>query len=136
MYMRKEKEAVSPVIAVILMVAITVVLAAVLFVMVQNIGTDTGEITAMTGTVDENSAGWIVGLKGSPVENTSSVSWYILDAATGAKLTGVNITFNDNDADGYIGTGDTYFIEDGTHAQKYNKFIIDFGESTVEIPLK
>ncbi len=133
---RKEKEAVSPVIAVILMVAITVVLAAVLFVMVQNIGTDTGEVTAMTGIVEENNDGWIISVKGSPVENTSSVSWYVLDHTTGAKIDGVNITFNDNDDDGYIGSGDTFLIEDSAHALKYNKFIVDFGESNMEAPLK
>jgi flagellin-like protein len=53
--MRKDKSAVSPVIATILMVAITVVLAAVLYVMVMGFGgtsnnTPTGAITSVTGT--------------------------------------------------------------------------------------
>jgi len=53
--MRKDKSAVSPVIATILMVAITVVLAAVLYVMVMGFGgtqtsTPTGTFTATAGT--------------------------------------------------------------------------------------
>ena len=52
--MRKDKSAVSPVIATILMVAITVVLAAVLYVMVMGFGgstasTPTGAFTSATG---------------------------------------------------------------------------------------
>ena len=53
--MRKDKSAVSPVIATILMVAITVVLAAVLYVMVMGFGgtqtsTPTGSFTVAAGT--------------------------------------------------------------------------------------
>jgi flagellin-like protein len=47
--MRKNREAVSPVIATILMVAITVVLAAVLYVMVMGFGTGPG--TTATGAL-------------------------------------------------------------------------------------
>lgn len=49
---RKDSEAVSPVIATILMVAITVVLAAVLYVMVLGFGTDTSS-TPTTTLTDE-----------------------------------------------------------------------------------
>ncbi len=45
---RKDSEAVSPVIATILMVAITVVLAAVLYVMVLGFGTDTSSTPSTT----------------------------------------------------------------------------------------
>jgi flagellin-like protein len=48
---RKDSEAVSPVIATILMVAITVVLAAVLYVMVLGFGTDTSQ-TPTTSIAD------------------------------------------------------------------------------------
>ncbi len=51
---KKDSEAVSPVIATILMVAITVVLAAVLLVLVLNIGDDT---VTPTGSLDYNAAG-------------------------------------------------------------------------------
>ncbi|HIJ17142.1 MAG TPA: type IV pilin [Thermoplasmata archaeon] len=47
---RKDTEAVSPVIATILMVAITVVLAAVLYVMVLGFGTDTSQTPTTTLT--------------------------------------------------------------------------------------
>ncbi|QLH74909.1 MAG: type IV pilin N-terminal domain-containing protein [Methanomassiliicoccales archaeon] len=49
--MRKKKEAVSPVIATILMVAITVVLAAVLYVMVMGFGGDQDQTPS--GTFDD-----------------------------------------------------------------------------------
>jgi len=52
---KKDSEAVSPVIATILMVAITVVLAAVLLVLVLNIGDDT---VTPAGNVSYDSAGW------------------------------------------------------------------------------
>ncbi len=51
--MRKDKSAVSPVIATILMVAITVVLAAVLYVMVMGFGGSTGT-TAPAVTLQKN----------------------------------------------------------------------------------
>ncbi len=56
---RKDEQAVSPVIATILMVAITVVLAAVLYVMVSGLigGTTTSSKPAVTLTVSKTSTG-------------------------------------------------------------------------------
>jgi len=56
---RKNEEAVSPVIATILMVAITVVLAAVLYVMVLGIGGGSTDTTIVTMTKTSNAASYI-----------------------------------------------------------------------------
>ncbi|MGD9963229.1 MAG: archaellin/type IV pilin N-terminal domain-containing protein [Thermoplasmata archaeon] len=55
---RKDSEAVSPVIATILMVAITVVLAAVLYVMVLGFGTDTSQTPTSSLTKSSITNGW------------------------------------------------------------------------------
>ena len=54
---RRNKEAVSPVIATILMVAITVVLAAVLYVMVMGFGGGQGNVGTASFTYQKNSSG-------------------------------------------------------------------------------
>ncbi|HEY3420584.1 MAG TPA: type IV pilin N-terminal domain-containing protein [Methanomassiliicoccales archaeon] len=54
--MRKDKSAVSPVIATILMVAITVVLAAVLYVMVMGFGTGGGSTPTASMTATKTSS--------------------------------------------------------------------------------
>ena len=55
---RKDANAVSPVIATILMVAITVVLAAVLYVMVLGFGTGGGSTPSLQITKSTTTAGW------------------------------------------------------------------------------
>jgi len=59
---RKDAEAVSPVIATILMVAITVVLAAVLYVMVLGFGTTTNNTPAATYQKDTISNGKLISI--------------------------------------------------------------------------
>ncbi len=61
-FIRKDDEAVSPVIAVILMVAITVVLAGVLWAMLANIGpSDTGsEVKITTRSTEKGNTGWLI----------------------------------------------------------------------------
>ncbi|MDG6220902.1 MAG: type IV pilin N-terminal domain-containing protein [Candidatus Thermoplasmatota archaeon] len=137
MWKGKKKEAVSPVIAVILMVAITVVLAAVLFVMVQGIDPDPGRITAISIRKEEKPGGWLVSIVGGNVENTGSVDWYIL-TATGGRIgdkTDGNFTYNDNNDNGYIDPGDTIFIDDPDHQYRNYKFVILTGSNTIEITL-
>jgi flagellin-like protein len=83
--MRKNREAVSPVIATILMVAITVVLAAVLYVMVMGFGgpsTQTptgafGEKTKMTATEEKVQFGVI-----TPDTNSINIKLVLTDGAT------------------------------------------------------
>lgn len=72
---RKDSEAVSPVIATILMVAITVVLAAVLYVMVLGFGTDTTQTPTTTVSKTSITNGWRLTI-GSL---TDDVSWDAID---------------------------------------------------------
>jgi len=71
----KDKEAVSPVIATILMVAITVVLAATLYMMIDTEGDDA---TLMSGSLSITSSrvtdGYI-GVRVSEMRNPSAVDW-------------------------------------------------------------
>ncbi len=87
--MRKDKSAVSPVIATILMVAITVVLAAVLYVMVMGFGgntnsTPTGSFTSVTSptaTTRQVNIGVI-----SPATSYSNCKISILDNQAGSTV--------------------------------------------------
>jgi len=143
MYLKEEKkEAVSPVIAVILMVAITVVLAAVLFVMVQQYTEDQpGGLEAMTFSVSQTQAGWLVKITAGSIDNTTAVSIYVLNTDTGMQATdldweGGNITSNDIDENNEYNSGDTFVIADTTHAFDGYKFVIATGDNTVEATLQ
>lgn len=75
---RRKDDAVSPVIATILMVAITVVLAAVLYVMVIGFGGDTNIDTPLGMNVQN--------------KNQTSVTILISDAPTDAKITSTSVS--------------------------------------------
>jgi flagellin-like protein len=85
---RKDAEAVSPVIATILMVAITVVLAAVLYVMVLGFGTGGGGTPGLSVTKTANAAG--TGWDFQCTAPTDVVSWndctVILEDVTNGNL--------------------------------------------------
>lgn len=72
---RNEEEAVSPVIGVILMVAITVVLAAVVFVLVQNLSKGAEKAPDMSFTKD-NSAGTVAVVKAPPTTAADALNWF------------------------------------------------------------
>ena len=80
---RKNEEAVSPVIATILMVAITVVLAAVLYVMVSGLITSPGNTQKLiVGTVTISGGNWIVTFTSVPAGITpASVSVSVTTSA-------------------------------------------------------
>ena len=61
-YIRKDDEAVSPVIAVILMVAITVVLAGVLYVWVSGFGTGGSTGVSISKTKDDKTSYWKINI--------------------------------------------------------------------------
>ena len=141
--MRKNREAVSPVIATILMVAITVVLAAVLYVMVMGFGT-TGNQTptgSFVGAPDAQAVGAVSGYKLqfgvlSPatdfadckfvvtVDGVASAATAIVTPMTTptAITTPANlvIRFTDLGGDGGISTGDYLTITSGTVAVPAN----------------
>jgi flagellin-like protein len=94
--MRKDKSAVSPVIATILMVAITVVLAAVLYVMVMGFGgstasTPTGSFTNVTTTTNGTGARQVNFGAISTTTSYSNCKISILDNTAG---TAVSVTTN------------------------------------------
>jgi flagellin-like protein len=126
----KNEEGVSPVIAVILMVAITVVLAAVLYVMVSGMiggGGTTPRVSMEWGEQAQagNFTGSILDVSGGDAPSLDDVSVTIIHAgasgtktldliASGSLVVGsLTMTFSDN-GDGKIGGQDTFFITGGT----------------------
>ncbi len=121
---RKDRKAVSPVIATILMVAITVVLAAVLYVMVSGLVQGPGDIPQPIGiSVSGTLAGgtqWKLTIASSPSEPlVADVLFVLIDADTGlptsATLANIgslpNATWNDVDASGTVSAGDYIGLE-------------------------
>ncbi len=87
---RKDEDAVSPVIATILMVAITVVLAAVLYVMVAGLITPTGNAPKQIGaTITSSGGNWIVTFTSVPSGLTAATT--TITMTTSAGVTG-NVT--------------------------------------------
>jgi flagellin-like protein len=115
---KKNNKAVSPVIATILMVAITVVLAAVLYVMVMGFGGDSGG-QAPTASLTNSGNRLVLSISESyNITSSTGSIWFTVDG-TKVLFTGTNtaIHFVDAGADGKISTGD-YFEEltAGNHA--------------------
>ena len=125
----KDEQAVSPVIAVILMVAITVVLAAVLYVWAQSF-LPTSIKNAPTGSMiaSEDGGGvWTLQIiKINPQVSINSVHWYLLDAQGNTKADslvsdiyglkqgeGKAVIFIDNDFNGKLSPGDKFEVHPG-----------------------
>ena len=140
-YRRKKEEGVSPVIATILMVAITVVLAATLYLMVGNMNqssTTTPPIQfANTQKIAKNntSATWTTSIS-SQALNPTDLKFAIKKAdgtylatgvdfptatATAASGTGYSVTWYDANGDGKVDTGDTVtiYVSEGTLQSSY-----------------
>ena len=116
---RKDKSAVSPVIATILMVAITVVLAAVLYVMVMGFGGSTAS-TAPAVTLQKN--GNVVTISINPQTADSKMAIAVVGGATvqgtfllssASPVTGIALAKTNT---GQITTGDTLTITQGVGA--------------------
>jgi archaeal type IV pilus assembly protein PilA len=123
--MRKETDGVSPVIATILMVAITVVLAAVLYVMVLGIG-GPGTTVPAVGTTKGTTATsytWTITAIGSGASILKSdVYVQIKNGTTGlfslqttvltatATLTAAGLTYSSASAGNYISVGDIFSL--------------------------
>jgi flagellin-like protein len=88
---REDEEAVSPVIATILMVAITVVLAAVLYVMVSGLITGPGTTPQVMGVQVQQSGdgtNWVVSVISTPTGKAyTTTSWAILRGDGSTNLT-------------------------------------------------
>ncbi|UCE73307.1 MAG: type IV pilin [Methanomassiliicoccales archaeon] len=129
----RNEEGVSPVIAVILMVAITVVLAAVLYVMVSGMMTTTGSTPTVSMSWTENPdapgnyTGNVVSISGATSVKLKDVSCTATHAGSSgedtlndlkgtAKITlgTFSLDFNDVNGDDKLGAQDTFTIVGGT----------------------
>ncbi|MDG6220903.1 MAG: type IV pilin [Candidatus Thermoplasmatota archaeon] len=145
--LNKGRNAVSPVIAIILMVSITVVLAAVLMVVVQDVAEESYDgFTLMATNVQNNPDGWLVSIIKGSVLNNAELDWYIRGPTgdrignktndTRANPPGTLFTFNDNNNNSYLDGGDTIFIQDPAQSFRNQKFIISTGTNFIEVVLK
>ncbi len=124
-----DEQAVSPVIAVILMVAITVVLAAVLYVWASSFLGGTTK-NAPTGSMIASSDGqgdWTIQIvKINPQVSVNSVHWYLLNEEGNTMSDslvsdiygyyegeGKGVVFIDNDFNGKLSPGDKFEVHPG-----------------------
>ena len=133
------EEAVSPVIAVILMVAITVVMAAVLYAWLGGIigGSPKSPPTGSMMVENDGTDVWKVSIiKMNPTVSITSVHWYLLDISDFTKVDGMvsdiygfksgegkAVTFVDNDFDAKVSPGDQFVIypgEEGALLEAYD----------------
>jgi flagellin-like protein len=109
---KKNNKAVSPVIATILMVAITVVLAAVLYVMVMGFGGDSGG-QAPTASLTNSGNRLVLSISESYDMNSTSLQVIIAGHASGAKVNLANDTNATAGIQGYsLTAGGTIFFND------------------------
>jgi len=113
---KKNNKAVSPVIATILMVAITVVLAAVLYVMVMGFGGDGGG-QAPTASLTNSGNRLVLSISESYniTDSTGSIWFTVGGTKVLFTASNTNISFIDAGDDGRISTGD-YFEKTTTGA--------------------
>ncbi len=111
---KADEEAVSAVIGVILMVAITVAIAATVYVYVSGMigGTATKVSTLSMNIFSQNDATdertWLVsGIEGEAIKNTSYSSVLLKSDGT---IANSSITFNDVISPGYVNAGDTFTV--------------------------
>ncbi|MEW6069747.1 MAG: archaellin/type IV pilin N-terminal domain-containing protein [Candidatus Thermoplasmatota archaeon] len=137
----KEKEAVSPVIGVILMVAITVVLAAVLYVWVSGFMGGGGAMTPVgalaTPALGAGGCHYNITVNSvSPATDPAKIKWYVLDSAKITKFSGtlsegtalpaipasgVNVLYRDNDGNDKLSTADVIQIGFNSSAAANNR---------------
>ena len=124
-----DEQAVSPVIAVILMVAITVVLAAVLYVWASSFlgGTTKNAPTGSMIASEDGSGDWTIQIvKINPQVSVNSVHWYLLNEEGNTKTDGLvsdvygyyegqgkAVIFIDNDFNGKLSPGDKFEVHPG-----------------------
>ena len=130
--LKRDEEAVSPVIAVILMVAITVVLAAVLYNWAMQFMNTDKQTPRAGATTSPHTEGFRLDIIDVETEVAiTSVEYYLKDAG-GVAVPGeqgsvediyglkigdpdVTVAFEDNDRDGQLSSGDAFFVKDLDH---------------------
>ena len=141
---RKSEEAVAPVIATILMVAITVVLSAVLYAMVGGLVPDDQDpVVFITATVVGSDKNWtveVIDVSGGPIA-TSDVRILVTkgDSDTGLKSTLVSdmdsgtyhngVRFIEATTEGYINVGDRFTLDKGIYVQGTKISLMNADES-------
>ncbi|UCF11943.1 MAG: type IV pilin N-terminal domain-containing protein [Thermoplasmatales archaeon] len=114
-FIEGEEEAVSAVIGVILMVAITVAIAATVYVYVSGMigGTTTTSSTVAMNVFDRDTSAyqviWMVSQVEGETIGSTEYRWTLLDT-NGQNVTGATLSFNDNNADTYVNSGDTFAV--------------------------
>ncbi len=145
-YIRKEEEGVSPVIATILMVAITVVLAATLYLMVGNMG-GTGDVTepiqftaSKVGTTN-----WTLQVSSNalnPLEMKYAIQksdgTYLVSGAAFPTTAGTadanGVIWNDLNGDGDVNTGDSISINNANVESGWTFVITAGATGSVKLP--
>jgi flagellin-like protein len=138
---RKNDKAVSPVIATILMVAITVVLAGVLVVYLQTLPQGGGGAENPVGlSVAKNSAGnWLISVSSGGGQNLGDVTLSVTNAQTGASVLSTKLNaipaaagfFNDNNIDSKINSGDSILLNDTATVDAGMKVSFLKGENSI-----
>ena len=123
----EEKEAVSAVIGVILMVAITVAIAATVYVYVSGMLGGTPTNSATVGMVSKSGYVQITGVENGPVATTSCTLKAI--NSTGVNVAGSAVTLTGNYAGSNVAGGDTITVTAGT-ASPGDVFNIEIVTST------
>jgi flagellin-like protein len=143
---RKSEEAVAPVIATILMVAITVVLAAVLYALIGTLvdqdKKDLRYITAIVGNNDKNWTVDIIDISGGPI-STSDVCILVTkeNLSVGLRSTPVSdmesgtyhngVRFIEATTDGEINVGDMFTLDRSIYARGTGISLVNADESKV-----
>jgi len=139
---RKDETAVSPVIATILMVAITVVLAAVLYVMVSGLITGPGSTPRAMGVTIQRSTdqtNWTLLITSVPAGGTATTGTFLtvrsgggtiaLTATAFASLTSASWSTNralyQGDADSVVEAAESVLLSTTTYPQNYRVEITD-----------
>jgi flagellin-like protein len=116
---RKNDKAVSPVIATILMVAITVVLAGVLVVYLQTLPQGGGGAENPVGlSVQRSGIDWLISVSSGGGQALGDVTMVVTNATSGASAANVKLnalgadgTYNDNNADSKLNSGDSLLLK-------------------------
>ena len=116
---KMKKDAVSPVIATILMVAITVVLAAVLYVMVMGFGGGGGQETpTITMTYQKVSTGnYTFTVQGV---TANDILWTDIEGVLSPSADAAVLTAPATHDTAYVGAGDTVTLVDGVPGTTYS----------------
>jgi flagellin-like protein len=139
---RKNDEAISPVIATILLVAITVVLAAVLYTMVLGIGdvsTDTTIVTMAKSSTESQYKYTVYSVSSKNPLPLTDVNVIIKNATGVIKVQGAVSTLSSTAAEGVafndVGTGATLSAGDSFTLARSGATVYDFGSSISLISL-